>query len=69
MGMTQDKVQDPAPSPTAHIASDTMPHKPVQFDWVAEVDEALGLSPAMPSNSTTPTPINTAPGDPAVDSD
>ncbi|KIM80441.1 hypothetical protein PILCRDRAFT_9623, partial [Piloderma croceum F 1598] len=45
MGMTQDGVRDPAPSPTAHIV------------------------PAMPSNSTTPTLINPAPGDPIVDPD
>jgi hypothetical protein len=59
------EVQDPTPSPTAHAAANMMPHEP--FNWAAEVDEALGLSPIAPSNSTTPTPINPVPSDVMVD--
>ncbi|KIM73062.1 hypothetical protein PILCRDRAFT_93215 [Piloderma croceum F 1598] len=67
IGMTQSEVQDPAPSPTARLAFDAMLHESTRFDWAAEVDEALGLSPVAPSNSTTPTPINPIPNDAMVD--
>jgi hypothetical protein len=66
-GMTQDEVGDPAPSPTARLAFDVMLHEPARFDWAAEVDEALGLSPVAPSNSTAPTPVNPVPSDVTVD--
>ena len=66
-GMTQGEVRDPAPSPTARFAFDAMLHEHAQFDWAAEVDEALGLSPVVPSNSTTPTPVNPVPSDVTVD--
>ena len=65
----QSEVQDPAPHPTARAAANARLHEPVRFDWAAEVDEAHGLSPAVPSNPTTSTPINPAPGDPAIDPD
>jgi hypothetical protein len=70
-GTTQGEVQDPAPHPTAHAAANARLHEAARFDWAAEVDEAHGLSPAVPSNPTTPTPtpVNPVPGDPAVDPD
>jgi hypothetical protein len=65
--MTQSEVRDPALSPIARAAANARPHEPARSDWAAEVDEALGLSPAVPSNSTTPTPVNPVPSDATVD--
>ena len=42
---TQGKVQDPAPSCTDHTMVDPVPHEPVQFDWAADVNADMGLSP------------------------
>jgi hypothetical protein len=58
-GMTQDEVRDPASSPTARLAFDAMLHEPARFDWAAEVDEALGLSPVA-HNAPQPKPANPA---------
>jgi hypothetical protein len=73
MEETQNEVQDPAPSPTARLAFDAMLHEPAQFDWAAEVDKALGLSPVAHSTPQSkpvdldPAPVNLEPGDVAVD--
>ena len=46
------------PSPTAHFTFHTMLHEPTRSDQAAEVNKALGFSPIIPSNSTTPAPTN-----------
>jgi hypothetical protein len=72
IGMTQGEAQDPVPSPTAREAANARPYEPVQSDWVAEVDEAMGLSPAVHNTPQSepadpaPAPINPAPGDVTV---
>ena len=64
---TQSEVRAPAPSSTAHLAFDPRLHEPTRFDWAAEVDEALGLSPVALSDCAAPTPVNPDPGDVMVD--
>jgi hypothetical protein len=58
--VTQDEVRDPAPSPTTCAAANARPHEPVQSDWAAEVDEAMGLSPAV-HDTLQPEPAEPAP--------
>jgi hypothetical protein len=71
----QSKVRDPAASPTTRAAANARLHEPVQSDWAAEVDEAMGLSPTVHDTlqpepaDPAPAPINPAPGDIAVDPD
>jgi hypothetical protein len=63
----QSEVRAPAPSLTAHLVFDPMPHKPARFDWAAEVDEALGLSPFALSDCAAPVPANLALGNVPID--
>jgi hypothetical protein len=75
MEETQNEVQDTAPSPTARLAFDVMLHKPVWFDWAAEVDEVHGLSPVTHNTlqpepaDPAPAPINPVPNNVVVDPD
>jgi hypothetical protein len=59
--VTQGEVRDPAQSPTTRAAANARPHEPARSDWVAEVDEAMGLSPVTlhpePADPA-PAPIN-----------
>jgi hypothetical protein len=43
-------------SPTVRTVFDTMLHEPTRFNWAAQVDMALGLSPPIPTKPTA-TPI------------
>jgi hypothetical protein len=65
----QSEVQTPVPLPTACLAFNPMLHEPVRFDWAAEVDEALSLSPITLSNCTpaASVPNNLIPDDIPVD--
>ena len=64
--VTQNEVRDPTPSPTARLAFHAMLHEPTRFDWAAEVDEALGLSPVA-HNAPQPEPANPAHNNVAID--
>jgi hypothetical protein len=43
-----------------------MLHEPAQFDWAAEVDKALGLSPIV-HNAPQSMPVDPIPGNVAID--
>ena len=73
---TQNEVRDPTPLPTACAVSDTTTlHEPAQFEGVAEVHEAPGLSPVTHDTpqpkpvDPAPAPINPVPGDASTDPD
>jgi hypothetical protein len=63
----QSEVRAPAPSLTAHLVFDPMLHEPARFNWAAEVNEALGLSPVALSDCAAPVPANLALGDVPID--